>query len=132
MSPTVYRATATRDGRWWAVEIHGFPPNYAAVTQGRDLAEAETNARKATALLLDVPESAVEIDLHVNEADDVVAEVERARVRRKEAAREEQAILVRAARVLIEQGMTQRDAARLLGLSFQRVHQLLKTPAQTA
>ena len=132
MSPTVYRATATRDGRWWAVEIHGFPPNYAAVTQGRDLNEAETNARKATALLLNVRESEVEIDLHVNEADEVVAEVERARARRKEAAQEEQATLVRAARRLVDQGMTQRDAARLLGLSFQRVHQLLKSPTPTA
>jgi hypothetical protein len=28
--------------------------------------------------------------------------------------------------------MTQRDAARLLGLSFQRVHQLLKTPTPTS
>jgi predicted RNase H-like HicB family nuclease len=132
MSPTVYRATATRDGRWWAVEIHGFPPNYAAVTQGRDLAEAEANARKATALLLDVRASEVEIDLHVNEADELIAEVERARTRRAEAAREEQATLVRAARRLVEQGMTQRDAARLLGLSFQRVHQLLKAPTPTA
>ena len=132
MTPTVYRATASRDGRWWAVEIHGFPPNYAAVTQGRDLAEAETNARKATALLLDVRESEVEIDLHVNEADELIAEVERARALRAEAAREEQATLVRAARRLVEQGMTQRDAARLLGLSFRRLRQLLKAPTPTA
>jgi hypothetical protein len=75
--PTVYRATATRDGRWWAVEIHGFPPNYAAVTQGRDLAEAASNARKATSLLLNVPADEIEIDLHVNEADEVIAEVAR-------------------------------------------------------
>lgn len=132
MTTTVYRATATRDGRWWAVEIHGFPPNYAAVTQGRDLAEAESNARKATALLLETPLSEIEIDLHVDEADELVAEVEQARARRKEAAREEQAILVRAARRLVDQGLTQRDTARLLGLSFQRVHQLLKAAAPTA
>lgn len=130
-TPTVYRATATRDGRWWAVEIHGFPPNYAAVTQGRDLAEAASNARKATALLLNVPADEIEIDLHVNGAEEVVAEVERARARRAEAAREEQATLVRAARRLVDQGLTQRDTARQLGLSFQRVHQLLKTASPT-
>ena len=130
--PTTYRATATRDGRWWAVELHDLPPKHFGFTQGRDLQDAERMARDAVATLLNVPESEVLIDLHVNEADEVVAEVERARARRAEAAREEQATLVRAARRLVEQGMTQRDAARLLGLSFQRVHQLLKNPVQAA
>ena len=89
-------------------------------------------AQDAIATLLDVPEAEVVIDLHVNEADELIAEVERARARRKEAAQEEQATLVRAARQLVGRGMTQRDAARLLGLSFQRVHQLLKTPNAAA
>lgn len=126
--PTSYRATATRDGRWWSVELHDLPDKHFGFTQGRDLEDAERMARDAVAALLDVAESEVEIDLHVNEADEVVAEVERARTRRAEAAREEQATLVRAARRLVDQGLTQRDTARLLGLSFQRVHQLLKTP----
>lgn len=130
--PTTYRATATRSGKWWAVELHDLPPHHFGATQGRDLADAEFMAQDAVALMLDVPKSEVVIDLHVNEADEVIAEVERARIRRKEAAQEEQATLVRAARQLVRQGMTQRDAARLLGLSFQRVHQLLKTPAPSA
>ena len=130
--PTTYRVTAIRSGRWWAVELHDLPPNHVGYTQGRDLAEAGLMAQDAIATLLDVPKSEIEIDLHVNEADEVVAEVERARARRADAAREEQATLIRAARRLVEQGMTQRDAARLLGLSFQRVHQLLKNPAPTA
>jgi predicted RNase H-like HicB family nuclease len=130
--PTTYRATATRDGRWWSVELHDLPPKHFGATQGRDLEDAKYMAQDAIALLLDVPKSEVEIDLHVNEADELIAEVERARARRAEAAHEEQATLVRAARRLVDQGMTQRDAARLLGLSFQRVHQLLKAPTQTA
>lgn len=130
--PTTYRATATRDGRWWSVELHDLPPHYIGFTQGRDLEDARFMAQDAIALLLDVPKSEVDIDLHVAETDQLIAEVEQARVRRKEAAREEQATLIRAARALVERGLTQRDAARVLGLSFQRVHQLLKTPAQTA
>jgi predicted XRE-type DNA-binding protein len=130
--PTTYRATAKLDGRWWAVELHDLPPHYIGFTQGRDLADAERMAQDAVATLLDVPKTEIEIDLHVDEADEVIAEVERARTRRKEAAVAEQATLVRAARQLVRQGLTQRDAARLLGLSFQRVHQLLKTPTPSA
>jgi predicted RNase H-like HicB family nuclease len=130
--PTTYRATATRSGKWWAVELHDLPPHYFGATQGRDLEDAEFMAQDAVALMLEVPKSEVAIDLHVDEADELIAEVERARARRKEAAQEEQATLVRAARALVGRGLTQRDAGRLLGLSFQRVHQLLKTPEPTA
>lgn len=130
--PTTYRATATRSGKWWAVEVHDLPPHHFGFTQGRDLEDAEFMAQDAVALMLDVPKSEVVIDLHVNEADEVIAEVERARARRKEAAVAEQATLVRAARTLVGRGMTQRDAGRLLGISFQRVHQLLKTPTPSA
>ena len=130
--PTTYRATATRDGRWWAVELHDLPPKHFGATQGRDLEDAKLMAQDAIATLLDVPTSEIEIDLHVNEADELIAEVERARARRKEAVREEQATLVRAARRLVEQGMTQRDATRLLGLSFRRLRQLLKSSTPTA
>lgn len=126
--PTTYRATATRSGKWWSVEVHDLPPNHFGFTQGRDLADAEFMAQDAIALMLNIPKSEIVVDLHVNEADELIAEVDRARARRKEAAQEEQATLVRAARQLVGRGMTQRDAARLLGLSFQRVHQLLKTP----
>jgi predicted XRE-type DNA-binding protein len=129
---TVYRATAVRDGRWWAVEVHDLPPKHFGFTQGRDLEDARRMAQDAVATLLCVPKSEVDIDLHVDGADQVLEEVATARARRREAAREEQTALVRAAQRFVEQGMTQKDAARLLGLSFQRVHQLLKTPAPTA
>ena len=130
--PTTYRATATRDGRWWAVELHDLPPKHFGATQGRDLEDAKLMAQDAIATLLNVPKSEIEIDLHVNEADELFAEAERARARYREAAREEHAALVRAARRLVDRGVTQRDAARLLGLSFRRVHQLLKVPRPTA
>lgn len=130
--PTTYRATATRSGRWWAVELLDLPPNHVGFTQGHDLADAQYMPRDAIATLFDVPLAQIEVDLHVSEADELIAEVERARARRREAAHEEQATLVRAARRLVDQGLTQRDTARLLGRSFQRVHQLLKTPPTTA
>ncbi|RZU48731.1 hypothetical protein EV385_0452 [Krasilnikovia cinnamomea] len=65
MSEHHYRATATRDGHWWAVEIHGLPPNMIAHTQGRDLADAAAMARDAVATLFDVDIDDVTIDLAV-------------------------------------------------------------------
>lgn len=130
--PNTYRATATRSGRWWSVELHDLPPKHFGFTQGRDLVEAEYMARDAIALMLEMPKAEVLVDLRVDGADELLTEVERARVERKDAALREQATLVRAARALVDRGMTQRDAARLLGLSFQRVHQLLKKPAPAA
>ncbi len=52
-----YDATATRSGRWWAVEVHEMPKGHLALTQGRTLKEAEAMAREAIALLLAVPEA---------------------------------------------------------------------------
>ncbi len=121
---TTYRATATRDGRWWAVEIHGLPPNMVGRTQGRMLDDARAMASEATALLLDVPEESIDIELTVAGTSDVLDEVRRARKARDKAARDEQEAVAIAARALTESGMTQRDAALLLGLSPQRVAQL--------
>lgn len=123
-TPTTYRATAVRDGRWWSVQIHGLPENYAGFTQGRDLDEARAMAREATALLLDVPEDEIAIDLHVDVADPLLDELAAARRAREEAAIAEQHMLARAARELTEKGISQRDAGRLLGISHQRVAQL--------
>ena len=130
--PTTYRATATRDGRWWAVELHDLPPKHFGATQGRDLEDAKYMAQDAIATLLNVPKSEIAIDLHVNEADELISEVERARARRAEAARDEQATLVRAARHLVDQGIARRDAGRILGMSSRSLHRLLKAHASDA
>jgi predicted RNase H-like HicB family nuclease len=121
---STYRAAATRDGRWWAVEIEGLPPNMVGVTQGRDLAEAEAMATEVVALLLDVPEDDIEIDLRVAGAEELLDDLAQARTDKEAAARAEQETLARVARDLTARGLTQRDAARLLGLSPQRVAQL--------
>jgi hypothetical protein len=119
-----FRATAVRDRRWWSVRVHGLPENYAGFTPGRDLDEAWAMAREATALLLDVPESEVDLDLHVEAADPLLDELAAARQAREAAAAAEQRTRARAARELTEKGISQRDAGRLLGISHQRVAQL--------
>jgi predicted RNase H-like HicB family nuclease len=122
---TTYKATATRDGRWWSVELHGLPGSSFGYTQGRDLEDAEAMARDAVATLLDVPIESIAIELTVAGLETTVDEVRAARKAREEAEREAQETLMRAAHELKARGITQRDAARILGISHQRVNQLL-------
>jgi predicted XRE-type DNA-binding protein len=65
----------------------------------------------------------------VRSAFQVLNDVASARQAREEASVSEQATLARAARALVSQGMSQRDAAMLLHISHQRVSQLLREPA---
>lgn len=58
-----FNATAVRSGKWWAVEIHDLPRNCAGFTQGETSEEAHSMAVEAVALLLDVPESDVTVNL---------------------------------------------------------------------
>jgi hypothetical protein len=64
-----YQAVAVRDGRWWAVEIRGLPPNHVGVTQGRTWAEAEEMARDAIAMLLDVPPACFDVEFLPGDED---------------------------------------------------------------
>lgn len=121
---TTYRATAIRDGRWWAIEIEGLPPGMVGVTQGRDLDDAKAMAREVVSLLLDVSQDDIDIDLRVSGAQELLDELAAARAAKDAAARAEQETLARVARDLTARGITQRDAAQLLGLSPQRVAQL--------
>lgn len=127
-----YQATATRDGKWWAVEIHGLPENYAGFTQGRTWDEAHAMAVDATALLLDVP--AEEIEITLEPSDPVAARAIRAAEDAERAAARAEAdrlgALADAARTLTDRGVTVRDAARMLKISYQRVSQL--APQATA
>jgi predicted RNase H-like HicB family nuclease len=122
-----YEATATRSGGWWSVEIPGVQGGI--FTQGRNLADAERMAQDAISGVLGVPIESVAVRLRVVGVEKALAAVEAARRRREEAAQNERATLARASSALVELGLSQRDAARLLGLSHQRVNQLLRGEA---
>jgi predicted RNase H-like HicB family nuclease len=121
---TTYDVELTREGGVWLVEVPGVP-GYSIRTFGRTLDQAESMARDAIATALDVSVDSFDLRLRVAEADPTLDEVRRAREAREAAARDEQATLARAVRRFTESGVSQRDAARLLGLSHQRINQLL-------
>ena len=57
-SLNTYRAVATREGGWWAVDVEG-----VGHTQGRDLGEARRMAADLVSIMRGVPEASIEINL---------------------------------------------------------------------
>lgn len=118
-------ATMSRDGRFWLVHV----PEIDQYTQGRNIKEAAEMARDLTATWLDLPLDRIElvgttVELpaavreHLAKADEQRRVAERAN---RTAARESRAAVadLRAA------GLTVRDIGAAIGLSHQRVQQLL-------
>jgi predicted RNase H-like HicB family nuclease len=112
------------DDRAWNVRIKGVA---GCQTYGRSLRQAQSRIREALALWLDVAPG----DLSIRDqfpaplasvADDVV----RARTAAERAGVKAQQQTIEAVRALTDLGLSRRDAAELLGLSHQRVHQLLE------
>jgi predicted RNase H-like HicB family nuclease len=136
----VYTARAQREGKWWAISVKGLP---GALSQVRRLDQAEAMAREVIALVLDVPGDSFDVVVAPElgeEYSHALTELNRAKEQYAEsvaalAERQQQvtSLLVR------DGGLTVRDAATVLGVSFQRVSQLTshsekrtpKAPART-
>ncbi len=121
-----YTATATRDGRWWVVQCDQHPGALSQVTR---LDQAAGHIREAIAFVAEVPEDEVEVEVRPV-LDDAVARdlAEAAQLRREAAATEARASELRraAARQLAAEGLTVRDVGAVLGVSYQRAHQLVR------
>jgi predicted RNase H-like HicB family nuclease len=118
------------DDGWWVVTIDGKPGGVNCVTQGRSLKQARSRIREALALCLDDAKAAKEASLeeHIEIGRAVQTRLKRLADKRErlEKLRIEASHETReAAKILTEQGLSMRDAAELLGVSFQRVQQLL-------
>ncbi|MCT1867462.1 hypothetical protein M3B90_07970 [Dermabacter sp. p3-SID358] len=130
MAASSFHVLARREGRWWVVEI----PALDIATQTRNLKDARAVATEAIGLYLDVDESKVIVDLSIQLPRDVSSTWQKARDLEEESRKTsaEAARLSRAAvRTLRASGMSQRDAAEALGLSYQRIAQLEKQSAST-
>lgn len=127
---TVYRVIARRTGEWWALEIPDLP---GVFSQAKRLDTADTAAREAIALMLDTHPDSVQVAIEPtldSKAAKAVEEAETAREVAEEASARAQDAMRVAAGILSET-MSQRDAGLVLGVSFQRISQLLKE-AKTA
>jgi hypothetical protein len=122
-----YAATVTREGRWWAVRV----PDLDRMTLTRRLVDAEPEAREliAEALGRDVPFTVVVVVAPLGGLD-IAAELATIRRAREDAAELDRRALelsAALAKSLQAEGLTVRDIGTLVGLSFQRVHQLLRS-----
>lgn len=117
-----YTATAVREGRWWVVEVAGI-----GTSQGRTTGEAERMAADLIAIMRDVPVEDVKVHVEfklggalANEVRDVKQAQKQAETAQKQAAEKSRS----AVRHVLAAGLSKQDAARVLGISAQRVSQL--------
>jgi len=121
-----YKAIFERDesGSWLA----RIPSIRGGHTHGRTLEQARARLREALGLWIDRPEDVV-IEETIRLPADLRTAIERSRRTRKRAEREQnnaQTQTRAAAEALVEEGVSLRDAGELLGLSHQRVQQLVQ------
>ncbi|MGP3947185.1 type II toxin-antitoxin system HicB family antitoxin [Streptomyces sp. 7N604] len=123
---SAYRVIARRAGDWWALEVPDLP---GVFSQAKRLEKADDAAREAIAVMLDVEPDKIEVQVEPvlsPAAREVLQEVEQAQQATRKAADEERRVMQRAAAVLTRD-LSQRDAGKIMGLSFQRVSQLLNS-----
>lgn len=125
MSAKVYEVEAAPEGRWWVLTVESL----GVAGQVRRLDEAEEIGRSLVAVFLDVDET--DVDVHVtvqlpHEAAVMLAEAEKDESRARQALEAAGVQRRRAIASLRATGMTQREIARALKISPQRVNQLVK------
>jgi predicted RNase H-like HicB family nuclease len=122
-----YTARCQRVGDWWAISV---PELRGVHTQARRLEKAEAMVRDAIAVFLDVRADSFDIQIEPILPRDLQKKVGRARKVRGEAeALQQEAVTVSsevASELVQKAHFTVRDAGRVLGLSHQRIAQLLK------
>lgn len=122
-----YTARCQRSGDWWAISV---PELRGVHTQARRLENAEAVARDAIALFLDVPSDSFDVRIEPVLPRDLQRKVGRARKARDEAEVLQREAVNASAEVAVDlvqtAHLTVRDAGRVLGLSHQRITQLLK------
>lgn len=122
-----YEIKVYRDGKWWMVEI----PEIDGLTQARRLSEVEDMARSYIAVDQDVAPSEIQLrnpQIIVSGEDlgatmrDIFEFRKAARLAEEKAA----ALMVETARRLASHQVPLRDIGEVLGVSHQRVHQLVQ------
>jgi len=126
MSKTTYTVTFERDkDGWWVAEVKEL---HGCHTQGKSIAQARERIREAMELH-DVPRSVKlveQVRIGTPSLDDELRRVREKREAAERLAKESTAETKRVAARLAKAGLSRRDVGELLGVSFQRIQQLVK------
>ncbi|GAB3241797.1 hypothetical protein [Kineosporia babensis] len=119
--------SAQREGKWWVLRMAD------GVTQAKSLGDVDEMVRDYVSLMRDVPAERVRVDLvSIDPGSGMAVQVEGAK-RAQEEAEQAQKVAARAirdtAKALKQSGLAGLEVARVLGVSPQRVSQLIKKDA---
>lgn len=126
---TSYTVTVSREEPWWVAVVGGLP---GGATEARRLSQLETEVRDLIAGLTDRSEDTIELDWNYDLPPKLARPVRQfveARTRRQAAERDYAAAQEQAVETLTAEHVSVRDAAELLGLSYQRVAQIRPRPS---
>lgn len=118
-----YHAEVTRDGKFWLIRV----VEIGRSTQALRYKDVPAMASELIEIMEDLSSDEYDLHLKVHLPSSVKDHLARAEVLREEAERKrsEAAAESRAAvRELLAQGLSQREAGEVLGVSFQRINQL--------
>ena len=121
---TTYAVTVSRDEPWWVAVVAGLP---GGATEARRLDQLEAEVRDLIAGLTDADEDSFDLTWEYALQPDIEQPVGRflaARARRQAAEEDYAAAQLEAVSALTTAHVSLRDAAELLGLSYQRVAQI--------
>jgi hypothetical protein len=121
-----YNVTVTREGKWWMIDV----PAIDGLTQARRLSEIKDMAISLIAITLDVPASQVGVNIvaMIVDGTDLVErrqQIENEREAARQAEHKVSELMVDLVRKLNADHVPLRDIGEAVGVSFQRVHQLL-------
>ncbi|MGW7686250.1 hypothetical protein ACWGID_36235 [Kribbella sp. NPDC054772] len=126
-----YEVSVSRDDRWWMIAV----PELDGLTQARRLDEVEQMAREYIAVVTDSPLSKVAVEVSGIDADgrdllEAKTLVDGLRRRAKELETLVAELTKEVASVLTDADVPVRDVSSVLGVSHQRVSQLVQAAAE--
>lgn len=122
----VLEATAVKEGKWWTITI----PELNQVTATKKASEVQEYAESLAAIVLDIPEDAVVVNVKF---DLPPAAAEAWSMARMDTLKAKEDTISAAAKTksVIEDlrgnGYTTRDIEKVLGISYQRVSQIINS-----
>lgn len=123
---TTYTAMVTREGGYWVAVVEGLR---GGATEARTLANLEVELRDLIAGLLDLDEDSFELEMRLgaelNEIGFLVEQMIEAQDHLAKARQGYEAAQQEAVKALAEKHVSARDSAKLMGVSHQRISQLL-------